>query len=154
MGLIPGQETKIPHAMGYAPPPKKNTRAWSWISGATQAYWGKESDQTPDLPDLVFLRSHPKSTGSTIRFCTRLLYTTCSLKLSSKCHISIIIIAPNSIVRASQVVLVIKNLSASAGDLRESVSIPRLGRSPGRGHGNTPDSCLENPMDRGAWQAI
>ena len=32
--------------------------------------------------------------------------------------------------------------------------IPGLGRSPGGGHGNPPQySCLENPMDRGAWQA-
>ena len=33
--------------------------------------------------------------------------------------------------------------------------IPGLGRSPGEGHGNPIQySCLENPMDRGAWQAI
>ena len=33
--------------------------------------------------------------------------------------------------------------------------IPGLGRSPGRGHGNPLQySCLENPMDRGAWRAI
>ena len=38
----------------------------------------------------------------------------------------------------------------SAGDLG---SIPGLGRSPGGGHGNPLQySCLENPMDRGAWQ--
>ena len=53
--------------------------------------------------------------------------------------------------RASQVVLVVKNLPANAGD---TGSIPGLGRSPGRGHGNPPQySCLENPTDRGAWQA-
>ena len=45
----------------------------------------------------------------------------------------------------------IKNLAANAGD---AGSIPWLGRSPGRGRGNPPQySCLENPMDRGAWQA-
>ena len=39
----------------------------------------------------------------------------------------------------------------NAGDLG---SIPGLGRSPGGGHGNSPHySCLENPMDRGAWWA-
>ena len=33
-------------------------------------------------------------------------------------------------------------------------SVPGLGRSPGEGHGNPLQySCLENPMDRGAWQA-
>ena len=53
-----------------------------------------------------------------------------------------------------QVVLVVKNLPASAGDLREVGSIPGLGRSPGDGHGKPLwYFCLENPMDRGAWQA-
>ena len=48
--------------------------------------------------------------------------------------------------------LLIGKISANnAGDLG---SIPELGRSPGEGHGNPLQySCLENPMDRGAWQA-
>ena len=50
--------------------------------------------------------------------------------------------------------LVIKNLSAKAEDLRDAGSIPGLGRFPGGGHGNPLRySCLENHMDRGAWQA-
>ena len=50
--------------------------------------------------------------------------------------------------------LVVKNLSASAGDIRDGGSIPGSGRSPGGGHGNPLQySRLENPMDRGAWQA-
>jgi len=54
--------------------------------------------------------------------------------------------------RASQVALVVKNPSASAGDISYTGSIPGLGRSPGGGHGNPFQySCLENPMDRGAW---
>ena len=49
---------------------------------------------------------------------------------------------------------VIKNLPANAGDVRDAGLIPGLGRSPGEGHGNPFQySCLENPMDRGAWQA-
>ena len=50
----------------------------------------------------------------------------------------------------------IKNLPASAGDnARDVGSIPGLGRSPGGGHGHPPQySCLENPMDRGAWWAM
>ena len=53
---------------------------------------------------------------------------------------------------ASQVVLVVKNSPASAGDRRDG-SIPGLGRS-GGGHGNPLQySCLENPMDRKAWRA-
>ena len=48
----------------------------------------------------------------------------------------------------------VKNLPAKAGDVRDSGSIPGSGRSPGGGHGNPLQcSCLQNPMDRGAWQA-
>ena len=55
---------------------------------------------------------------------------------------------------ASQVTLVVKNPPANAGDIRDADSIPRSGRFPGRGHGNLlQHSCLENPMDRGAWWA-
>ena len=50
--------------------------------------------------------------------------------------------------------LVVKNLPAYAGDMRDKSSIPGSGRFPGRGHGNPLQySCLENPMDRGAWWA-
>ena len=48
----------------------------------------------------------------------------------------------------------VKNLPASAGATGDLCLIPGLGRSPGGGHGNLlQESCLENPMDRGAWQA-
>ena len=44
--------------------------------------------------------------------------------------------------------------AANAGDIRGACSIPGLGRSPGEGHGNPLQfACLDNPMDRGAWQA-
>ena len=47
----------------------------------------------------------------------------------------------------------VKNLPATAADIRDIVWIPESGRSRG-GHGNPLQySCLENPMDRGAWQA-
>ena len=56
--------------------------------------------------------------------------------------------------RASQVTLVIKNLPASAGDIRDTGLIPGLGRPPGKGNGNPLQySCLGNPMDGGAWWA-
>ena len=56
--------------------------------------------------------------------------------------------------KISQAALVVKNPPASAGDVRDAGSIPESGSSPGGGHGN-PLQCsrLENPMDRGAWQA-
>ena len=50
--------------------------------------------------------------------------------------------------------LELKDLPANAGDVRDLSSIPGSGRSPGGGHGNPLQySCLENPMDRGAWRA-
>ena len=50
-----------------------------------------------------------------------------------------------------QMMLAVKNPPANAGDLG---SIPGWGRSPGEGHDNPLQySCLENPMDRGAWRA-
>ena len=55
---------------------------------------------------------------------------------------------------ASKVVLVVKNLLANAGDIRDTGSIPGLGRSPGEGSSHPLQySCLENPMGRGAWWA-
>ena len=55
---------------------------------------------------------------------------------------------------AAQLVQVVKNPPASIGDIGDTGSIPGLGRSPGRKHGNPLQySCLENPMDRGAWWA-
>ena len=48
----------------------------------------------------------------------------------------------------------IKNPPANAGDVRDTGLIPGSGRSLGKGHGHTFQySCLENPMDRGAFQA-
>ena len=47
----------------------------------------------------------------------------------------------------------VNNRPVSAGDIRVMGSIPGLGRSPGEMHGNLLQSCLENPRDRGAWQA-
>ena len=52
-------------------------------------------------------------------------------------------------VMASQVALVVKNMSVNAGDATDVGSIPGLGRSPGEGSGNPLEySCLRNPMDR------
>ena len=49
---------------------------------------------------------------------------------------------------------VVKNMSASVGDARDAGSIPGWRRSPGEGNGNPLQySCLENPMDKGAWWA-
>ena len=53
-----------------------------------------------------------------------------------------------------QMMQVVKSPLASAGDIKDKVSIPGLGRSPGEGFGNPLQYfCLENPKDRGAWWA-
>ena len=73
--------------------------------------------------------------------CSRGLVPFCKHTLSYRCS------------QASQVALMVKNLPANAGDIRDLGSVPGWGRSPGGGHGNPlQNSCLENPMDRGAWQ--
>ena len=55
---------------------------------------------------------------------------------------------------ASQVALLVKNPPANAGDIRDVSPIHVSGRSPGGRQGNRLQcSCLENPMDRGAWWA-
>ena len=60
----------------------------------------------------------------------------------------------NQQLEALLVALMVKDPPANAGDVRDTGSIPGSGRSPGGGHGNPLQySCLENPVDRGAWQA-
>ena len=47
-----------------------------------------------------------------------------------------------------------EDLPAKVGDIRDMGSIPGSGRPPGGGHGNPlQQSCLETPVDRGAWWA-
>ena len=56
--------------------------------------------------------------------------------------------------KASQLALVVKNLSTNAGDIGDLGSVPGLGRYPRGGHVNPLQCyCLENPMDGGAWRA-
>ena len=48
----------------------------------------------------------------------------------------------------------VKKYTCNAGDTGDTGSIPESGRSPGGGNDNTRQySCLENPMNKGAWQA-
>ena len=48
----------------------------------------------------------------------------------------------------------VKNPPVSEGNIRDTGSISGLGRSPGEGHGNPLQySCIEDPMERGTWQA-
>ena len=56
--------------------------------------------------------------------------------------------------RHSQVALLVKNTPANTGEIRDTGSIPGLGRSPGEGHDKSLQYfCLENPMDKGGRSA-
>ena len=73
-----------------------------------------------------------------------------------KCGLRHIILRMNfQLFRASQLALVVKNLPANAGNIKDMSLIPGWERSPGGGHGNPFHySCLKNPMDRKAWWVI
>ena len=59
-----------------------------------------------------------------------------------------------ALIMISQVTLLVKSLLANAGDERDASSTPGSGRFPGGRHDNPLQySCLENPMDKGAWRA-
>ena len=80
----------------------------------------------------------------------RLFYNSATIQ-NSECILSCTL-PPQK--RASQLALVVKNQPANAGDIRDAGTIPGLGRFPGGGHGKPLYySCLESPMDRGAWWA-
>ena len=64
-------------------------------------------------------------------------------------HLGVLQLPRDSVVKKKK-----KNLPANAGDAGDAGLIPGPGRSPGGGNGNPLQySCLENPLDRGAWQA-
>ena len=109
------------------------SHAFLWASGAASHPW-------PAL--ALCLHGHWTIFPLYVCIFTRILFSPC------------LFVSLSSYNRASQAALVVKNLPAHAGDIRDVGSVPGLGRSPGGGHGNPLQySCLENPMDRGAWQA-
>ena len=64
------------------------------------------------------------------------------------------VLESGAIAFSTQVVLVVKNSPANAGQIKDAGLIPGLQRSPGGRHGNPVQySCLENPRDRRAWWA-
>jgi hypothetical protein len=61
--------------------------------------------------------------------------------------------APQDVLGASQVALMVQNPPVNAGDMRDTGSILGSGRPPGGGNGKPLQySCLKNPMDRRDWQ--
>ena len=84
-----------------------------------------------------------------------------SLNIEKPLHPAFMISSPVPVLQTIQppfslfpVYVVVKNPPANAEDIRDTSSIPGLGRCPGGEHGNPVQySYLENPMDRGAWWA-
>ena len=97
----------------------------------------------------------PKRTVIKLCMCRTFTYgINFQLKILCICVCVCVCVCVEYIVWASQVGLVVKNPSANSGDIKDVGLIPGLGRSPGEGNGNPLQySCLENPTDRGAWQA-
>ena len=102
---------------------------------------------------LCFSLYHPLSHPVFHSFIT---FQVCKLPLHFVCLAPVPSLSPPFQIKSwtSQVVLVIKNPAANAGHIRDTGSIPGLGRSPGGGQGNPLQySSLENSMDREAWRA-
>ena len=140
---------------------RENNRCWIF----SHAVWGLSHDMTVlDLKSWVPLCQHISNdiystsfsgcenveskvysrtiVGSDIKYCitTASLFNFCNTV---------------SITWAFKVALVVKSPPANVGDARDMGLIPGLGRSPGGQYANPLQcSCLENSMDRGAWQAI
>ena len=109
--------------------------SWERVSHTAKKLW---EEVTPDLylkwqVLSVSSADHPHITYSLRRWDLSLLFCNCQV---------------------SQLALVVKNLPANTGDVRDTGLIPWLVRSSGGRHGNPVQySCLENPLDRGAWWA-
>ena len=105
---------------------------WTEEPGRLPSMWLQESDMTGETITFTFSPLAISLYGSNVLDRMQLLNS-------------------ESLLWASPVALVVKNLPASTG---EAGLIPVSGRSPGEGNGNPLQySCLENPMDRGAWWA-
>ena len=114
----------------------------------------KESDTTEHYPHTKTYNLGIKSFSSKMVYLTwfYLVWSIWWMPLLSTCFSYVIRLTLKHFIKGLPGGLVVKNPSATAGDLG---SFPVLGRSPGKGN-DIPHqySCLGNPMDRGAWQAI
>ena len=113
--------------------------------------------QTPPFPCILLtFTNFVKEVSKLLTYISYLWFPTSTWFYSSLLdNISDLHCAKPNIIWASQVVLVVKNPPANAGDIWDAGSNPGLGRSPGEGNGNSLQySCLENSMDREAWWAI
>ena len=128
-------------------------------------------DGSYGISTFNFLRKHPTvfPSGCTVTYshqpCPRIIISSyrCQYLLFSGLGIVVILLGIRCYLVFTRISLVIngfpggavvKNPPMNPGDTRDVGSIPGLGRSPGEGNGNPLQySCLQNPIDRGSWQA-
>ena len=132
--------------------------------------WNKSSGERCPFPGLpssecwILTQGAGESQTQTVRTCTHsstwtrlLLWTAChKLNYFGSIYLGFKKDQLHASIFAFQVVLVVKKLSANAGDIRNTGSIPGWGRSPRKGNGSPLQySCLENPVDRRArWATV
>ena len=93
---------------------------------------------------------HSMIFGDTVNRSVKILFSNCLLVRYIYIRIQLIFYIDRKGFPAGAV----EKVPTNAGDARDAGSIPGSGRSPGEGNGNPLQySCLENSMDRGAWQA-
>ena len=149
----------------------EESRQWPWdgnTGGAPVGQWRGQCDRTDQGPEAAEGQGRPvelvghnygfrffsKWSGLSLEdsyYYLSMMLITLILSSAMLWHIIMMILTNG----ASQVMLVVKNLPDNSGDIRDMGSISGWGRVPGEGNGKPLQcSCLENPMDRGAWQAI
>ena len=100
---------------------------------------------------ILRLDSRPSWSGSALRCHPQVTWVITAQKIIVETQVYFAPIQESGALRVS---LVVKNPLVNTGDIRDTGSILGLGRSPGGGQSNPLQySCLENPMDRGAWWA-
>ena len=145
---LPAMQQSWVQSLGQKDPLEKGMATHSSIVS-----WRIPWTEGPGGLQSMGLQSQTRLSTNTPQICICFIIHMCRYKLHSTFYTHTHIYT-HAFTGASQVPLVVKNPSANAGDVRDMGSTPGLGRSLREGNGYPfRDSCLENPMDRGAWQA-
>ena len=138
-----GRRTRDP---GFSPWIRKIYGSGKWQPSSILAWkipWAEEPGKLRARHNWTTERTHTHPLNQQFNFCSLSTLHKCARKCVHRCSLQRCLCVPGGSDR--------KDFTHNAGDLG---SIPELGRSPGGGHGNPLQySCLENPMDRGAWPA-
>ena len=122
------------------------------LSHASSLGWCSVSPQIIHMFQCSSLEtSHPRLLPQSLKDCSINL---CLFFFFSVLHIGLSLTSFLCVIYSASQVIQVVNPPVNAGDAGDECSIPGLGRSPEVGNGNPLHySCLDNPMDRGAWRA-